>query len=136
MKQQLLDDPSFNLGSDYTERYNAVFKGGLRIYTTLDPVMQYKAIADRNSTLPNGDPNGLFTIAGTRQDTAVVCPALNDGDGHCLGTVRPARAAARARDRRTRSRAGVECRHMGSDRRDRARRQSAAPQRGTGPTQS
>jgi penicillin-binding protein 1A len=87
VKQQLLDDPSFNLGADYTDRYNAVFKGGLRIYTTVDPALQLRALNARNTTLPNGDPNGLFVIAGTRQNTALECPALNDGDGHCLGTV-------------------------------------------------
>ena len=64
VKQLLLDDPSFNLGSDYTERYNAVFEGGLRIYTTLDPALQLKAIAARNDTLPGQDPNGLFVING------------------------------------------------------------------------
>jgi membrane peptidoglycan carboxypeptidase len=87
VKQLMLDDPSFNLGDDYTSRYNAVFKGGLRIYTTLDPVMQYKALVSRNSTLPNQDPNGLFVIGGARVDTANECPQLNDGAGHCLGSI-------------------------------------------------
>jgi penicillin-binding protein 1A len=86
VKQALLDDKSFNLGDDYTTRYNAVFKGGLRIYTTLDQSLQLKAIASRNSTLPNDDPNGLFVI-GSRQNTDLACPQLNDGDGHCLGTI-------------------------------------------------
>ena len=87
VKQALLDDPSFNLGDEYTERYNAVFKGGLRIYTTLDQSLQLKAIAARNGTLPNQDPNGLFVISGRRQNTDLACPQLNDGDGHCLGTI-------------------------------------------------
>jgi penicillin-binding protein 1A len=87
VKQAMLDDPSFNLGDDYTTRYNAVFKGGLRVYTTLDPELQQKAIDARNNTLPNKDPNGLFVIGGNRIDTTVACPQLNDGDGHCLGTV-------------------------------------------------
>jgi penicillin-binding protein 1A len=87
VKQQLLDDPSFNLGDDYTTRYNAVFKGGLRIYTTLDPVLQLQALAARNSTLPNDDPNGLFVIGGRTENTDLACPRLNDGNGHCLGTV-------------------------------------------------
>ena len=84
--QSLLDDSSFNLGDDYTTRYNAVFKGGLRIYTTLDPGLQQKAIDARNNTLPNNDPNGLFVIAGAKQNTDLACPSLNDGNGHCLGT--------------------------------------------------
>ena len=87
VKQTLLDDPSFNLGDDYTARYNAVFKGGLRIYTTLDPGLQQKAIDARNNTLPNKDPNGLFVIGGAKQNTDLACPQLNDGAGHCLGTV-------------------------------------------------
>jgi penicillin-binding protein 1A len=87
VKQALLDDPTFNLGDDYTARYNAVFKGGLRIYTTLDPVLQLKAIDSRNSTLPNKDPNGLFVIGGAKQNTDSACPKLNDGAGHCLGTI-------------------------------------------------
>jgi penicillin-binding protein 1A len=87
VKQALLDDQSFNLGDDYTSRYNAVFKGGLRIYTTIDQSLQQKAIDARNNTLPNNDPNGLFVIAGGRQNTDAACPQLNDGDGHCLGTV-------------------------------------------------
>lgn len=93
VKQRLLDDPSFNLGDDYTSRYNAVFSGGLRIYTTLDPALQLKAIAARNDTLPTvgtdaGDSQqGLFVIRGTTQDTDTACPRLNDGNGHCLGTI-------------------------------------------------
>ncbi|MDH3193441.1 MAG: transglycosylase domain-containing protein, partial [Acidimicrobiia bacterium] len=38
VKRQLLDDPA--LGLTATDRYNALFRGGLRIYTTLDPTMQ------------------------------------------------------------------------------------------------
>jgi penicillin-binding protein 1A len=87
VKQLLLDDPSFNLGSDYTERYNAVFEGGLHIYTTLDPTLQTKALDARNGTLPGQDPNGLFVINGASRDVAQDCPQLNDGNGHCRGTI-------------------------------------------------
>ena len=87
VKQLMLDDPSFNLGEEYTDRYNAVFKGGLRVYTTLDPVLQLKAIAARNDTLPNKDPNGLFVIGGATRNTDNDCPQLNDGAGHCLGSI-------------------------------------------------
>ena len=38
VKQRLLDDP--RLGETAQERYNAVFKGGLQIFTTMDPRMQ------------------------------------------------------------------------------------------------
>ena len=90
VKNRLLTDPRFNLGSDYTERYNAVFKGGLRIYTTLDPHKQADALDARDSTLPSEDgiDPGEFVIRGAYGiDAATTCPALNDGAGHCLGTV-------------------------------------------------
>src|SRR4029077_181283 len=80
--QTLLDDPSYNLGDDYTSRYNAVFKGGLRIYTTLDPALQLESLSARHDTLPNDDPNELFVIRGGTPDTDVSCPRLNDGAGH------------------------------------------------------
>lgn len=38
LKQQLLDD--VRLGETATDRYNALFQGGLRIYTTLEPAIQ------------------------------------------------------------------------------------------------
>jgi penicillin-binding protein 1A len=41
VKQELLDDP--RLGDTEGERYQAVFNGGLRIYTTFDPVLQAAA---------------------------------------------------------------------------------------------
>lgn len=41
VKRRLLDDPS--LGETATDRYNALFRGGLRIYTTVDPLVQESA---------------------------------------------------------------------------------------------
>ncbi|MBT8202897.1 MAG: PBP1A family penicillin-binding protein, partial [Acidimicrobiia bacterium] len=41
LKQQLLDDP--RLGETPTDRYNALFQGGLRIFTTLEPAIQEAA---------------------------------------------------------------------------------------------
>ena len=41
VKRWLLDLPA--LGETATDRYNALFRGGLRIYTTLDPVVQEAA---------------------------------------------------------------------------------------------
>jgi len=58
VKQQLLDLP--DLGATAKDRYNSVFKGGLRISTTYDPDAQQlaeKAVA----TLP--DTDGQFTAA-------------------------------------------------------------------------
>jgi penicillin-binding protein 1A len=38
--------------------------------------------------LPDGDPNGLFTISGAGNvDVDETCPALHDDAGHCKGTI-------------------------------------------------
>jgi penicillin-binding protein 1A len=64
VKQQLLNDPQFAmLGDTATERYNAVFQGGLKVFTTLDPAAQAQALTARDSVLPL--ENGVFTQAGT-----------------------------------------------------------------------
>lgn len=84
VKLQLLHDP--RLGETDGERYNAVFKGGLRIYTTFDPIMQINAVVARNEQLP-GD-NGQFHIPATStlcRDPKFGC--LNDGrTNYVLGT--------------------------------------------------
>lgn len=59
VKQQLLDDP--RLGETAQERFNAVFRGGLRIHTTLDPARQAAAEAAVREQLP--DTGGEFTAA-------------------------------------------------------------------------
>lgn len=59
VKQQILDNPKY--GSTPAERANTLFKGGLRIYTTLDLKMQAaaeKAIAETLNK-PN-DPSGAL----------------------------------------------------------------------------
>jgi len=55
---RLLDDT--RLGSTPSARYNAVFRGGLRIYTTFDPGAQQKAETARNTTMPGGKGDGTF----------------------------------------------------------------------------
>lgn len=60
VKQQLLDDPA--LGLTATDRYNALFRGGLRIYTTLDPALQdaaHEAIAE---IIPEGGPSAALVM--------------------------------------------------------------------------
>jgi penicillin-binding protein 1A len=64
VKQQLLDDP--RLGETATDRFNAVFRGGLRVYTTIDPIYQYVAAQARNDvqasiTTPCTRPDGTQT---------------------------------------------------------------------------
>jgi membrane peptidoglycan carboxypeptidase len=64
VKQQLLDDP--RLGATREEREYSVFRGGLRIYTTLDPRAQVQAKDARDrglaATAPPGYPPGLTPI--------------------------------------------------------------------------
>jgi penicillin-binding protein 1A len=70
VKQQLLDMEE--LGETPTERYNALFKGGLRIQTTFSPQAQFLALSARNNVLP--DTDGQFTaalVAVTPQSGAV-----------------------------------------------------------------
>ncbi len=55
VEQRLLGDTS--LGSSYDERYNALFRGGLKIYTTLDPHLQQLA-EDRVRTMIPPTPEG------------------------------------------------------------------------------
>jgi penicillin-binding protein 1A len=52
------------LGKTYKQRYNAFFRGGLRIYTTYDPAAQAAAIqARQQSNVPGGmQPNGTFYL--------------------------------------------------------------------------
>ncbi len=59
VKQQLLRDP--RLGDTPDERYYAVFRGGLRIYTTLDPRAQQLATAARDDVLREVAPPGSPT---------------------------------------------------------------------------
>ena len=61
VKQILFDDP--RLGATREERQNRVFRGGLRIYTTLDPRAQALATGSRNDVLAELSPEG--TPVGT-----------------------------------------------------------------------
>jgi len=57
----LNDDPTVDgdvaevLGGDETERYNAVFRGGLRIHTTYDPLAQFIAASAVLQELPESE---------------------------------------------------------------------------------
>src|SRR4029078_12446269 len=58
VKELLNDDPAVagavaeSLGPDESSRYNAVFRGGLKIVTTYDPVLQWMAASAVSDTLP------------------------------------------------------------------------------------
>ncbi|HEX7134292.1 MAG TPA: transglycosylase domain-containing protein [Iamia sp.] len=61
VKQQLLDDP--RLGDTPTARYNRLYGGGLRVYTTFDQGMYWQAQQARNETLPENRNLGDGTFA-------------------------------------------------------------------------
>ncbi len=63
---RLLNDD--RLGSTYSARYNAIFRGGLRIYTTYDPRAQAMAEQARNDTMPGGKGDGTFDVAPDPKD--------------------------------------------------------------------
>lgn len=60
VKQRLLNDPKFGLGATEAARNRAVFESGIRVYTTSDPVMQFKALDARNETLPGNRGDATF----------------------------------------------------------------------------
>jgi penicillin-binding protein 1A len=64
VKRRLLDDPA--LGATRTDRYNALFKGGLRIHTTLDPVVQESAEQAISSILPEDGPAAALAAIDPR----------------------------------------------------------------------
>jgi membrane peptidoglycan carboxypeptidase len=65
VKHTILTDRRF--GDTYTQRYNFLFKGGLRIHTTLDLRTQQAAEAAVNDTLSQpGDPYGALTAVDPR----------------------------------------------------------------------
>ena len=60
VRDQLLNKTTI-LGNDYQTRYNRLFRGGLKIYTTLDPYLQFAAEAAKVQQLP--DTQGRFEAA-------------------------------------------------------------------------
>jgi penicillin-binding protein 1A len=72
VKRRLLDDPG--LGETATDRYNALFRGGLRIYTTVDPLVQESAELAAES------------VVGEERPYAAVA-ALDPRTGHVLALV-------------------------------------------------
>ncbi len=66
--KQILLNQSTTLGATYSERYNALFGGGLRIYTNLDPRVQTIAEKDVASDIPansQGFTGALASVAPT-----------------------------------------------------------------------
>lgn len=69
VKQELLDHPE--LGDTDGERYDAVFKGGLRVYTTYDPQLQQKAEA-ATAELPDTDGEFFAGLASIEPSTGAI----------------------------------------------------------------
>jgi penicillin-binding protein 1A len=85
VKQRLLSDPE--LGSTAQARYNAVFNGGLKIYTTLDPSLEAdarQAVADQ---LPPENGKWTATLVSVDSKTGAV-RALVGGPGYNLSQYR------------------------------------------------
>ena len=78
VKQQLLDDP--RLGATKEERTAALFGGGLKIYTTLDPVAQLAAEQARDENLPANDKGITAALVSVEPSTGAV-RALVGGPG-------------------------------------------------------
>ena len=85
VKQRLLADPA--LGSSAQARYNAVFNGGLKISTTIDPAMEAdarQAVADH---LPTEGGKWTATLVSVDSRTGAV-RALIGGPGYNLSKYR------------------------------------------------
>jgi penicillin-binding protein 1A len=84
VKQQLLADT--RLGSTYQERYAQVFGGGLKIYTTLDPIAQNAAQDAHDNTFPanvraEADSKGITTAMVAVESSTGAVRALVGGPG-------------------------------------------------------
>jgi penicillin-binding protein 1A len=81
VKDQILRGRTF--GFTYEERYNLLFRGGLRIYTTLDPRMQRAALSAVRGVLSQpSDPYGGLTAIDPRTGHIL---AMASGRGYRSG---------------------------------------------------
>lgn len=84
VKEELLADP--RMGATYEERYATVFGGGLRIFTTLDPIAQEAAQTAHDTTFPDGvraeaDSKGITTAMVSVESSSGAVRALIGGPG-------------------------------------------------------
>jgi penicillin-binding protein 1A len=72
LQQSLLDDP--RLGSTPAERYNAVFRGGLQIFSTFDPATQAEADQDAavGTIVPQNRIGAIAAMAAVEPATGYV----------------------------------------------------------------
>jgi penicillin-binding protein 1A len=66
VRRQLLTETNI-LGTSDSERYQAFFRGGMKIYTTLNPALQFNAEKARDDQMP--DTNGRIEAAIVSLDT-------------------------------------------------------------------
>jgi penicillin-binding protein 1A len=78
--KQILLNQSTTLGSTYTDRYNALFRGGLKIYTNLDPRLQSIAEQQVAAGIPTSPPGFGGALASIEPATGKV-RALVGGPG-------------------------------------------------------
>ncbi len=64
VKRRLLDDPA--LGDTAQDRYNALFRGGLRIYTTIDPIAQEAAESAVADVIGDAAPSAALAAVDPR----------------------------------------------------------------------
>ena len=69
VREELLDD--FRLGATVEERIDTIERGGLRVYTTFDPVAQQMAEDARDAVLPD-DPRFTMAIAAIEPSTGAI----------------------------------------------------------------
>lgn len=78
--KQILLNRSTTLGGNYSERYNALFKGGLKIYTNLEPRLQDLAESSVGSTIPGNKTGFTGALVSVEPATGKV-KALVGGPG-------------------------------------------------------
>ena len=68
--EALLEHPA--LGENYSERFGSVYNGGLRVWTTFDPVMQAQMEAARDEIFPNGTGDFEVSMATVDPSTGAI----------------------------------------------------------------
>jgi penicillin-binding protein 1A len=79
VRDELLNDP--RLGATATERANTYYGGGLKIYTTIDPVAQAAADEAQRTTLPSAATDQGITMAMVSVDPTGAVRAVVGGPG-------------------------------------------------------
>jgi len=80
VKLALLRDPAFGLGATGSERFNSVFGGGLRIFTTLDPAAQEAANTAQAEKTPRNDVGVVTSFVAVEPATGAVRALVGNGD--------------------------------------------------------